>query len=223
MQPNLSKSISTLLLLLFGIGQSNAQLSSLELLGGLSGINNPTNSFKMNGTKELGMRFNQKIGWVWCGNLTAGFSNINFNTASKFKNDYSDLQNKYQFLQIGVNFNALTFFRTLKGSYRANKWTMKIACKPIKWYLCGGYEFLMLKETTDKESRQMIKNAYAGTGIEFTRLGKGAKQRYPAFVPFFEIKYFYNTSGGYYNSPFINFDRITGSLGVKYTYGLPPA
>ena len=199
----------------------NAQLSSIEVLAGLSGINNPTQSFKMNGTKELGLRFNQKMGWIWSGNLTAGFSQINFNTVSKFQNDYSDLRNKYQFLQIGVNFNILTAFRTLKGGdYRANKWTMRIACKNVKWYLCGGIEFLNLKESTDELSRPLITNVYGGMGFEIARIGKGAKQRYPAIVPFIELKYFYNTSEGYYNSPIIHFEKITYSLGFKYTYGV---
>jgi hypothetical protein len=218
---NLSKKLLSFLFLTLFVSESNAQLSSFEVLGGLSGIDNPTPAFKMNGTKELGLRFNQKIGWLWAGNLTAGLSNVYFNTASKFQNDYSDLQNKYQFLQIGANFNALTFFRTLRGSWKANKWTMKIICKGFKWYLCGGVEFLKLKESSDNQSRSFITNVYGGTGIEIIRLGKGAKHGYPAFVPFIELKYFHNTSGGYYNAPIISFDKITYSLGLKYTYGLP--
>jgi hypothetical protein len=199
----------------------SAQLSSFEVLGGLSGINNPTPSFKMNGTKELGLRYNQKIGWIWSGNLTAGFSHVNFNTVSSYQNDYNDLQNKYQFLQIGVNFNILTALRTLKGGdYRANKWTIKIACKSIKWYLCGGVEFLNLKESSDQLSRGLITNVYGGSGFEIVRIGKGAKQRYPALVPFIELKYFYNTSLGYYNEKYIDFDKITYSIGFKFTYGL---
>jgi len=220
MSKALAKRLINLILLVFLAGRSNAQLSSFELLGGLSGINNPTNSFKMNGTKELGLRFNQKIGWVWSGNLTAGLSNINFNTASKFQNDYNDLQNKYRFLQIGVNFNALTAIRTLRDDWKSAKWTTRISLKGFKWYLCGGLEFLKLKESSDLQSRALVTNVYGGMGFEILRLGKHAKQKYPAFVPFVEIKYFHNTSGGYYNIPLVNFDRITYSLGVKYTYGL---
>lgn len=215
------KIFAALFLLLVLHSSANAQLSSFEVLGGLSGINNPTPAFKVNGTKELGLRFNQKIGWVWSGNITAGFSRVYFNTEGKFQNDYNDLQNKYQFVQIGANFNALTFFRTLQGSWKANKWTMRIITKGFKWYLCGGLEFLKLKESSDIQSRAFVTNVYGGTGFEIIRLGKGAKQRYPAFVPFIELKYFHNTSGGYYNLPIINFDRFTYSLGIKYTYGLP--
>jgi len=199
---------------------ARAQLSSFEALGGLSGINNPT-AFKMNGTKDLGIRFNQKIGWVWSGNVTAGLSNTYFNTQPHLQNDYSDLQNKYQFVQLGINFNALTALRTLKGSWRSNKWTLRISLKGFKWYLCSGIEFLKLKESADVQSRSLVTNVYGGTGFEIIRLGKRAKQKYPAFVPFIEIKYFHNTSGGYYNLPIVHFDKITYSFGVKYTYGLP--
>ena len=201
----------------------HAQLSSFEVLGGLSGVNNPTPSFKMNGTKELGFRFNQKIGWVWSGHLTAGFSNVYFNTASRYMNDYSDLQNKYRFLQVGVNFNALTALRTLKGSWKSNKWALRISLKGFKWYLLGGIEFLKLKESTDPESRSLFTNIFGGMGFDIIRLGKRAKQKYPGFVPFVEMKYFHNTSGGYYNIPLVNFERITFNLGLKYTYGLPAA
>ncbi len=218
MRQHLLKRLISIVLLLPFANTANAQLSSFELLGGLSGINNPT-SFKMNGTKELGLRYNQKIGWVWSGNLTAGLSNINFNT-TVYQNDYSDLQNKYRFLQLGINFNALTALRTLRDNWKSAKWATRISLKGFKWYLCGGVEFLKLKESSDIQSRSFVTNVYGGIGFEILRLGKRAKQKYPALVPFVEIKYFHNISGGYYSLPLVNFDRITYSLGVKYTYGL---
>lgn len=211
---------ATLLFLFIG-WSCFSQLSSFEVIGGLSGINNPTPAFKMNGTKDIGARFNQKMGWVWAGNITLGLSNVNFNTASRFQNDYSDLQNKYRFMQLGMNFNALTALRTLKGSWKSNKWALRISLKSFKWYLCSGIEFLQLKQSSDVLSRSLVTNVYGGTGFEIIRLGKRAKQKYNAIVPFVEVRYFHNTSGGYYNLPIINFDRITYSMGFKYTYGLP--
>jgi hypothetical protein len=64
---------------------------------------------------------------------------------------------------------------------------------------------------------------YEGLGVEVYRMGKRAKTRYNALVPFFEARYFHNVDGGYYASAtgFVSFNKVVISAGFKFTYGLP--
>ncbi|HWY35661.1 MAG TPA: hypothetical protein VNX68_13530 [Nitrosopumilaceae archaeon] len=200
----------------------NAQLSSIEVLGSLSTINNPL--YRMNGTGDYGIRFNQKIGWFWSGNIEIANNTTNFNIIPRKVNDYTDESNKYKSYQIGVNFNALTAIRTLLAGGRSAIGSKKISLSGFKWYLNSGLEYLKIdKVPIDKQSDTKVTNIYGGMGFEIYRLGRGASRRYAALVPFFEIRYYYNTSGGYYSSPVshVNFNKISTALGLKFTFGLP--
>jgi len=94
--------------------------------------------------------------------------------------------------------------------------TFKVKC-------LAGFEFLKLKEISDAQSIKKTTNIYEGMGVEVYRLGRLAKQKYGALIPFFEFRYFHNINGGYYSSPngFVNFNKIALSAGFKYTFGLP--
>jgi hypothetical protein len=197
------------------------QLSSLEAFGEYTGVCNP--GIRWNATHAFGIRFNQKIGWTWSGNIAIGSTITNFNVAPQTSNFLTDVSNRYNFLQLGANYHILTALRTLKAGWSDSKWSNTIALKGFKWYLCGGAEFLQLKQTTDKLSYSKVSNIYFGTGFEIYRLGKGSFRRFPAFVPFSEFRYYRNISGGYYPAEKYNviFDKISVVLGLKYTFGLP--
>ncbi len=211
----------SLLAFLFSYSLSNAQLSSLEISGSSAVINNP--NYRLNGTRDVMFRYNQKIGWYFSGNLAIAYNITRFNTTPKIANDYVDLVNTYQAIQLGGNFNLLTALRTLKAGGKSAVGTREIMLKHFKIYICAGAEFLMLKKTDDKLSWSKTNNIYEGIGIEVYRMGRNAKQKYNALVPFFEGRYFHNVNGGYYSSAngFVNFNKIVLSVGFKFTYGLP--
>jgi hypothetical protein len=197
------------------------QLSSIESFGEYTGVYNP--NLKWNASHTFAVRFNQKIGWTWSGNIAIGWNTTNFNIEPQTPNFLTDVSNKCNALQIGFNYQILTALRTLKAGWSDSKWSNSIALKGFKWYLCGGIEFLQMKQTTDKLSFTQVTNVFEGTGFEIYRLGKGARRRFPAFVPFSEFRYYQNTSGGYYPSEkgAVIFNKMSVLLGLKYTFGLP--
>lgn len=177
----------------------------------------------LNGTRDVLLRFNQKIGWYFSGHIALGYNVTRFNTLPQVPNDYADIKNTYKVLQMGGNFNLLTAIRTRKKGGRIAIGDREILLKHVKIYLCAGAEFMQLKEAEDSLSFKRITNLYGGLGLEIYRLGKHAKQKYGALVPFFELRYFIETGNGYYASPkgFVHFDKIPVSAGLKYTFGLP--
>jgi len=200
---------------------ANAQLSSIEVSGSSAVINNLY--YRLNGTRDVLFRFNQKIGWYFSGNIAIGYNVTRFNTLPRVHNDYTDLKNIYLAYQVGGNFNLLTAIRTYKKGGKTAIGDRSISLAHFKIYLCAGAEYLQLKHTEDKQSFDKTIHLYEGMGIEVYRLGKLSKQKYGALVPFFEGHYFHNISGGYYSSKdgFVNFQKIAISLGFKLTFGLP--
>lgn len=213
-----------LLFLLFGISINGiAQLSSLEVSGSSAVINNP--NYKLNGTRDILLRFNQKIGWYFSGNIAVAYNVTHINTLPKVQNDYAELKNVYTAYQVGGNFNLLSAIRTFRKGGKSAIGDKEISLAHFKVYLCGGAEFLQLKKTDDDLSYKRVTNIYGGLGIEVYRLGKYARKKYGAVVPFFETRYFYNTNGAYYASTtgFVRFNKMAISAGIKYTFGLPEA
>lgn len=219
--PIAKKKALLLVLAIMFLDRAHAQLSSIETFGEYTGVYNP--GIKWNATHAFALKFNQKIGWTWSGNIAIGWNTTNFNILPQTPNFLTDVTNKYDFLQLGANYQLLTALRTLKAGWSGGKWSNSIALKGFKWYLCGGVEFLKMKQTSDKLSFSKVTNIYGGTGFEFYRLGKGAFRHFKAFVPFTELRYYTNTSGGYYPSEKgnVNFDKLSVLLGLKYTFGLP--
>ncbi|HXB41387.1 MAG TPA: hypothetical protein VNZ49_12650 [Bacteroidia bacterium] len=199
------------------------QLSSFEVSGSSAVVNNLGN--RLNGTRDIMLRYNQKIGWFFSGNLGIAYNVTRFNTLPKIHNDYVDLKNTYQSIQLGGNFNLLTAIRTIKAGGKSAIGSREIMLKHVKIYLCAGAEFLTLKKTDDIQSWAKTNNIYGGFGLEVYRMGRLAKQKHNALVPFFETRYFKNVNGGYYSSTdgFVNFTKIVISVGFKFTYGLPEA
>jgi len=200
-----------------------SQLSSFEVSGSSSVINNP--NYKLNGTRDVLLRFNQKIGWYFSGNLAIAYNVTRFNTLPQLHNDYTELKNTYLAYQLGGNFNLLSAIRTYKKGGKIAIGDRAISLAHFKIYLCAGAELLQLKASSDPQSFKRTLNIYEGLGIEVYRLGRLAKQKYPALVPFFEVRYFQNIEGGYYASAigFVNFNKIAVSAGFKFTFGLPEA
>lgn len=211
------------LILLFTFNLSKAQLSSFEVSGSSAVINNP--DYKLNGTRDILLRFNQKIGWYFSGNIAIAYNVTHINTLPKIHNDYAELRNVYTAYQVGGNFNLLSAIRTFRKGGKSAIGDKSISLAHFKIYLCGGAEFLQLKKTDDDLSYKRVTNVYAGTGVEVYRLGRYARKKYGAIVPFFEGRYFYNTNGAYYASAagFVRFNKIAISAGIKYTFGLPEA
>jgi hypothetical protein len=198
---------------------SFAQLNSAEILGSESYINNP--HYKMNGTRDLGLRYNQKISWLFSGNLALGLNHTFINTMPYSPNDFTLLKNKYFFCQVGGNYNLLTAIRTSQAGDRGAAGDSRISLKGFKLYLCGGVEFLRLTGSPDMQhSKPGIINVYGGFGMEIDRWGEYAKQKPWALVPFLEIRYFRDITGAYYTSPsgIVSFNRWTASIGFKYTF-----
>lgn len=210
-------------MLLFGLvsNLSVAQLSSVDALGSTAVVGNL--GHRLNGTRDVLLRFNQKIGWYFSGNLAIGYNVTRFNTLPRERNDYNDLRNVYTAYQLGCNFNLLSAIRTHRKGGKNAVGDKAISLAHFKIYLCAGAELLKLKKTEDERSTQKTLNVYEGLGIEVYRMGRLAKQKFSAWVPFFETRYFHNIDGGYYAAPtgFVSFDKITIAAGVKYTFALP--
>jgi hypothetical protein len=201
--------------------QAFAQLSSLEILGSTSIVNNL--GYRLNGTRDILLRFNQKIGWYFSGNLAAGYNVTRFNTVPREKNDYNDLRNVYTCYQLGGNFNLLSAIRTYKKGGKSAVGDKAISLSHFKIYICAGGELLRLKSSDDAQSFKRTMSIYEGFGVEVYRIGRLARQKFPAIVPFFEARYFHNIDGGYYASPtgFVSLDKISITGGFKFTFALP--
>lgn len=212
---------SIFLYLFFVISAAKAQLSSFEVSGSTAVVHNLGN--RLNGTRDLMLRFNQKIGWYFSGNMAIAYNVTRFNTTPRVHNDYVDLKNTYTAYQLGGNFNLLTALRTYKKGGRSAVGDKAISLAHFKIYLCAGGELLQLKKSADANSFKKTINIYEGLGVEVYRMGKRAKMHYNALVPFFEARYFQNTDGGYYASAtgFVSFSKVVISAGFKFTYGLP--
>lgn len=202
-------------------GMAHGQLSSFDISGSSAMITNLGN--RLNGTRDLMLRYNQKIGWYFNGSLGIAYNVTRFNTLPRVANDYADLKNTYQAIQLGGSFNLLTAIRTWKKGGKSAVGLKEISLAHFKFYICGGAEFLKLKSSDDPGSYQKTTNIYEGFGIEVYRMGRRAKTKYNALVPFFEGRFFHNINGGYYSSPkgFVNFNKVVISIGFKFTYGLP--
>jgi len=213
--------IAVAILVSLSFYQGYSQLSSIEVLAGTAGINDPY--YRTNGTGEVCLRLTQKIGWYFNGHLAVGVNQTYFSLAPTLSNDYTDIKNKYNLLQIGASFNVLSAIRTAKQGGRSAIGAVRISCKGFKWYVMAGYEYLSLKETPDKKSAKSVSNFWAGTGFDIIRIGRGARTKYPALVPFCEFKYYKLLSGTYYSFEKTNvaFNKIGACFGIRFTFGLP--
>lgn len=209
-----------ILLLCFSASKCYAQISSFDVSGSTAMIHNL--GYRLNGTRDLLLRFNQKIGWYFSGNIAIAYNVTRFNTTPHVNNDYADLRNEYTAYQVGGNFNLLTAIRTYRKGGRSAVGLIEISHAHFKIYLCAGAEFLKLKRSDDPQSFQRTTNIFEGAGVDVYRIGKKATSRYRAIVPFFECRFFHNIHGGYYSSPagFVNFNKWVFSAGFKFTYGL---
>lgn len=168
------------------------------------------------------LRYNQKIGWYFNGQLAYAYNVTRFNTLPRVANTYVDLKNVYQAIQLGGTFNLQTAIRTYKKGGKSAVGLKEISLKHVKFYICAGAEFLRLKTSDDPGSHQRTTNIYEGFGFDIYRMGKRAKTKFGALVPCMEARYFHNINGGYYSSPagFVNFSKVVISIGFKFTYGI---
>jgi hypothetical protein len=208
------------LLIFFVSLNSFAQMSSFDVSGSTAMIHNL--GYRLNGTRDLMLRYNQKIGWYFSGNFGVAYNATRFNTMPKEYNHLIDLRNVYAAYQLGGNFNLSTAIRTYRKGGRSAVGLIEISHAHFKIYLCAGAELLKLKKTEDVQSFQRTLNLFEGAGVEVYRIGKKAYARYQALVPFFECRYFHNIDGGYYSSVngFVAFSKWVFSAGFKFTYGL---
>ena len=195
-----------------------AQLSSVEVSGGISAIKNP--SFNFNGSSDLNIRFNQRIGYFFSLNVALGMNHTRFTSLSDIDNSLMNVSNRYTLLQAGLNFNILTAIKEMGWKGQTCKGNKAILFSNFKWYLCSGLEYLHLNKSTDARSYTHVSNLYIGTGFDLFRFGRNAHQNYSAFVPFMEARYYTNISKGYIAAAIGNsaFSKATISFGIKYTF-----